>query len=147
MGKHGAKKIYIIDNKELDLYTADAYVQALRQVIDAIEPDAILMPHTEIGKDLAPRITARYGLGLISAVIDVKFVGDVIFTRPIYFGKAFEKKKVISGILFATVRPNNIPVELISETIEIVRFNVEIKDLRTMVKEVVCKTTGDVDLT
>jgi len=147
LGKYGARKIYIIGNKELDIYTTDAYSQALRQVINAEEPDAILMPHTAIGKDLAPRIAARYGLGLVSDVIDVQVEnGDVIFTRPIYSGKAFEKKKVISGIPFATVRPNNIPVEGFNGTIEIVHFNVEIKDLRTIVKEVVRKTTGNVDL-
>ncbi|MEH7308046.1 electron transfer flavoprotein subunit alpha/FixB family protein [Neobacillus drentensis] len=147
LGKYGARKIYIIGNKELNIFTTDAYSQALRQLIDAEEPDAILMPHTAIGKDLAPRIAARYGLGLVSDVIDVQVEnGDVIFTRPIYSGKAFEKKKVISGIPFATVRPNNIPVEEINGTIEIVHFNVEIKDLRTIVKEVVSKTTGNVDL-
>ncbi|MFF5400582.1 electron transfer flavoprotein subunit alpha/FixB family protein [Peribacillus butanolivorans] len=147
LGKHGAKKVYIIDHEQLDLYTTDAYSQALRQVIDAVEPEAILMPHTAIGKDLAPRIAAHFGLGLVSDVIDVQVEsGEVIFTRPIYSGKAFEKKKVVSGIPFATVRPNNILVEEICGTIEVVRFNVEIKDLRTIVKEVVCKTTGGVDL-
>lgn len=59
---------------------------------------------------------------------------------------AFEKKKVISGIPFATVRPNNIPVNEVGGTIEVVRFNVEIKDLRTIVKDVVRKSTSGVDL-
>jgi electron transfer flavoprotein alpha subunit len=148
LGQHGAKKVYIIGNEELDVYTTDAYLQALRQVIDAVEPEAILMPHTAIGKDLAPRLAARFGLGLVSDVIDVQVDnGEVIFMRPIYSGKAFEKKKVVSGIPFATVRPNNIPVKEIDGTIEVVRFSVEIKDLRTIVKEVVRKTTSGVDLT
>ncbi|WP_249593858.1 electron transfer flavoprotein subunit alpha/FixB family protein [Peribacillus frigoritolerans] len=147
LGKHGAKKVYIVGNKELDVYTTDAYSQALRQIIDEVEPEAILMPHTAIGKDLAPRIAARFGLGLLSDVTDVQVDdGEVIFTRPIYSGKAFEKRKVVSGIPFATVRPNNIPVEKIEGTIEVVHFNAEIKDLRTIVKEVVRKTTGGVDL-
>ncbi|MDR6999161.1 electron transfer flavoprotein subunit alpha/FixB family protein [Neobacillus niacini] len=147
LGKHGANKVYLVGNKEFDVYTTDAYLQALRQVIVEVEPDAILMPHTAIGKDLAPRIAACFGLGLVSDVIDVQVGdGDVIFTRPIYSGKAFEKKKAVSGIPFATIRPNNIPVAEMSRTFEIVHFNAEIKDLRTFVKEVVRKTTGRVDL-
>ena len=147
LGKHGANKVYIVGNEELDVYTTDAYSQSLRQVIDEVEPDALLMPHTAIGKDLAPRIAARLELGLVSDVIDVQLEdGDVIFTRPVFSGKAFEKKKVVSGIPFATVRPNNIPVAEISGTIEIVHFYPEIKDLRTIVKEVIRKTTGGVDL-
>ncbi|MGG1674994.1 electron transfer flavoprotein subunit alpha/FixB family protein [Neobacillus sp. NRS-1170] len=147
LGKHGANKVYIIGNTELDVYTTDGYSQALRQVIDDVEPDAILFPHTAIGKDLAPRLAARFGLGLVSDIIDVQIEnGDVLFTHPIYSGKAFQKKKVVSGIPFATVRPNNIPLNEVDGTIEIVRFNVELKDLRTIVKEVVRKTTGGVDL-
>jgi electron transfer flavoprotein alpha subunit len=147
LGKHGANKVYIVGNEELDVYTTDAYSQSLRQVFDEVEPDAILMPHTAIGRDLAPRIAACLGLGLVSDVIDVQVEdGDVIFTRPVFSGKAFEKKKVVSGIPFATVRPNNIPGAEISGTIEIVHFYAEIKDLRTIVKEVIRKTTGGVDL-
>ncbi|NRG43496.1 electron transfer flavoprotein subunit alpha/FixB family protein [Bacillus sp. CRN 9] len=147
LSKNGAKKIYIVGNKELATYSTDAYSQAMQQIIDMVNPQAILMPHTTIGKDLAPRIAARYDLGLVSDVIDVQVVNDaVIFTRPIYSGKAFEKKKVVSGIPFATVRPNNFPVEEMNGTTEIVRLNVEIKDIRTIVKEVVRTTTGVVDL-
>ncbi|WP_433958420.1 electron transfer flavoprotein subunit alpha/FixB family protein [Cytobacillus horneckiae] len=147
LSKNGAKKIYIVGNKELATYSTDAYSQALQQIIDMVNPQAILMPHTTIGKDLAPRIAARYDLGLVSDVIDVQVVNDaVIFTRPIYSGKAFEKKKVVSGIPFATVRPKNFPVEEMNGTTEIVRLNVEIKDIRTIVKEVVRTTTGVVDL-
>jgi electron transfer flavoprotein alpha subunit len=145
--KYGARKYYIVDNKELDVYTTDAYFQAMRQVIEAVKPDAILMPHTAIGKDLAPRIAARFGLGLLSDVIDVQLEdSDVIFTRPIYSGKAFEKKKVVAGIPFATVRPNNIPAQESEAAIEVLRLQVELKDLRTLIKEVVRKTSGGVDL-
>ncbi|MCM2534265.1 electron transfer flavoprotein subunit alpha/FixB family protein [Neobacillus pocheonensis] len=147
LGKHGANKVYIVENNELNVYTTDAYLQAFRQVVDCLEPEAILMPHTAIGKDLAPRIAARFGLGLVSDITDVQVEnGEVLFTQHIYSGKAFEKKKVVSGIPFATIRPNNIPVTEIKTTIEVNRFHANIKDLRTIVKEVVRKATGGVDL-
>ncbi|MCP1355822.1 electron transfer flavoprotein subunit alpha/FixB family protein [Aneurinibacillus migulanus] len=145
LGKYGAVKVYTVANKELDTYTTDAYFQALRQVIEDVQPDAILMPHTAIGKDLAPRIAAR--LGLVSDVIDVQVEGSkVVFTRPIYAGKAFEKKTVTDGTVFATVRPNNIAAEETGGSAEKVDFNAEIKDLRTIVKDIVRKTAGGVDL-
>ncbi|MGG4537481.1 electron transfer flavoprotein subunit alpha/FixB family protein, partial [Aneurinibacillus migulanus] len=147
LGKYGAVKVYAVANKELDTYTTDAYFQALRQVIEDVQPDAILMPHTAIGKDLAPRIAARLGLGLVSDAIDVQVEGGkVVFTRPIYAGKAFEKKTVTDGTVFATVRPNNIAAEETGGSAEKVDFNAEIKDLRTIVKDIVRKTAGGVDL-
>ncbi|MGG0177204.1 electron transfer flavoprotein subunit alpha/FixB family protein [Gottfriedia acidiceleris] len=145
--QYGANRIYSITNKELDLYMTDSYVQAVCEVIKIVQPDAILIPHTSIGKDLSPRVAARLGIGLISDVTDIQIEDDeIIFTRPIYSGKAFEKKKVLSGIIFATIRPNNIQSiknECVSEVIE---MTVDLKDLRTIVKEVVRKTTGSVDL-
>ncbi|WP_047150562.1 electron transfer flavoprotein subunit alpha/FixB family protein [Aneurinibacillus tyrosinisolvens] len=148
LGQYGANKVYTVTNKELDTYTTDAYSQALRQVIDAVQPEAIFIPHTGVGRDLAPRVAARLGLGLVSDVIDVEIDGgEVVFTRPIYAGKAFEKKKMTDGIQFATIRPNNIPAgEPGASAAEAVPFNVEIKDLRAVIKEVVRKTAGGVDL-
>ncbi|MDF2681777.1 MAG: electron transfer flavoprotein subunit alpha [Brevibacillus sp.] len=149
LGQFGAHKAFVVANQELNTYTTDAYFQALLQVIEAEKPEAILMPHTALGKDLAPRIAARLGLGLVSDVTNVDVVnGDVQFTRPIYSGKAFEQKKVVDGIPFATIRPNNIPaLETGLSTVEMVAFTADIKDLRTIVKEVVRKTAGQVDLT
>lgn len=149
LGQYGADKVVVVTNHELDAYTTDAYFQALLQVIEAEKPQALLMPHTALGKDLAPRIAARLGLGLVSDVTNVETVGgDVLFTRPIYAGKAFEQKKVVDGIPFATIRPNNIPVlETGASSVEKVEFSADIKDLRTIVREVVKKTAGQVDLT
>src|SRR5206468_1791775 len=82
---------------------------------------------------------ARLGLGLISDVTDITVEGnDVIFTRPIYAGKAFQKKKFAGNKIFATIRPNNMAMEEADAArgTEQVELTVPIKDLRTIVKEV-----------
>lgn len=148
LGQYGASQVYTVANSQLDAYTTDAYFQALIQVIDTVKPDGIFIPHTAIGKDIAPRIAGRLGLGLVSDVINVEVQdGEVIFTRPIYAGKAFQKKKITDGILCATLRPNNIPAEQpAASNAQVVELNVEIKDLRTVIKEVARKTAGKIDL-
>jgi electron transfer flavoprotein alpha subunit len=107
------------------------------------------MGHTALGKDLSPRIAAKLGAGLISDVTALEVAGgNIVFTRPIYSGKAFEKKIITAGLLLATVRPNNIaPLALDeSRTGETKSLAVTIKDLRTTIKEVVRKTAEGVDL-
>jgi electron transfer flavoprotein alpha subunit len=149
LGEYGANKVYVVTNKELDTYTAEVYFHALHQIINKLQPQVIFIPHTAIGKDLAPRLAARLSLGLVSDVTDVKLAdGEVIFTRPIYAGKAFQIRKMADGIAFATIRPNNIMAEKIGNSVvEQVDFTAEIKDLRTLVKEIVRKTAASVDLT
>ncbi|MBO8170460.1 MAG: electron transfer flavoprotein subunit alpha/FixB family protein [Bacillaceae bacterium] len=149
LAHHGADDIYLVEHDQLNTYTTDAYTQAMMQVLDAVNPDVILLGHTAIGKDMAPRIAAKRQLGLISDCTDVEVNGDDIeFIRPIYAGKAFQKKKVSEGAIFATIRPNNIPVDEPDTTrsASTVNFDVEIKDLRTIVKEVIRKTSEGVDL-
>ncbi|QDI91083.1 electron transfer flavoprotein subunit alpha/FixB family protein [Salicibibacter halophilus] len=146
---HGADRVLVAENEHLKSYTTDAYKQALLQVVEKESPDALLLPHTSPGKDLAPRIAAKLNNGLVSDAVDLEVDGDeVIFTRPIYSGKAFEKKSVTDGVIFATFRPNNIPpLEAdSSRSGDASTVDVEIKDLRTVIKDVVKKTSGGVDL-
>lgn len=148
MVHYGADRVVKVENPALKDYTTDAYQQALLQVLDVEQPEGLVMGHTALGKDLSPRIAAKLNAGLVSDVVGVETnSGEVVFTRPIYSGKAFEKKKV-SGTILVTVRPNNIAplAKDESRTGDVGSLNVEIKDLRTTIKEVVRKATGGVDL-
>ncbi|WP_035299290.1 electron transfer flavoprotein subunit alpha/FixB family protein [Brevibacillus thermoruber] len=148
LGKYGASKVYVLTQPELSVYTADAYTQALCQLLEHVQADMILMGHTAIGRDVAPRIAGRMGMGLISDCVNAAVEGgDVVFTRPIYSGKAFQKKTFKHGRIFATLRPNNFPVTEKPVDAQTVRFEAVIKDLRTVVRETVRKAVGGVDLT
>ncbi|QRG68756.1 electron transfer flavoprotein subunit alpha/FixB family protein [Brevibacillus choshinensis] len=147
ISKYGPSKLYVAEDEALAVYTPDAYVQTLLQLVQDISPDVILMGHTAISKEVAPRVAARLGLGLLTdctAIEDSE--GSVSFDRPIYAGKAFQKRGFQEGGIFATLRANNFqPVENPVQT-QIVPFQPEIKDIRTIVKEIVRKTAGGVDL-
>lgn len=146
---YGADRVITVEHDTLNQYTTDGYTQALMAVINAESPDGLIIGHTALGKDLAPKIAAKLNSGLISDVTSIEEAGgNLVFTRPIYSGKAFEKKIVTDGLIFATIRPNNIsPLEKDeSRTGEVSALSVEIKDLRTIIKEVVRKASEGVDL-
>ncbi|AGK55139.1 electron transfer flavoprotein subunit alpha/FixB family protein [Bacillus sp. 1NLA3E] len=147
--QNGADRVVVVEDVQLKQYTSDGFTQALMAIVDAESPEGIIFGHTALGKDLAPRIAGKLSLGLISDVTGVEEAGgNIVFTRPIYSGKAFEKKVVVDGIIFATVRPNNIaPLEKDeSRTGEVASISVEIKNLRAIIKEVVRKASEGVDL-
>ncbi|MEW9670785.1 electron transfer flavoprotein subunit alpha/FixB family protein [Ammoniphilus sp. 3BR4] len=149
LAQYGASKVIHVNHEQLFQYTPDAYTQAFTQLYKQVSPDVIFMGQTAIGKDLAPRAAARLGLGLVSDITDLAVEnGEIIFIRPIYAGKAFQKKKFVDGTPVATIRPNNIPLVDAdpSRRAETVSFDVEIKDLRTIVKEVARKAVDGVDL-
>ncbi|MBY6274158.1 MAG: electron transfer flavoprotein subunit alpha [Bacillaceae bacterium] len=147
---YGADRAIVIEHENLRHYTSEGYSQALMEVIREEQPGGIVFGHTALGKDLSPKIATKLDSGLVSDVTQIEASGeDFLFTRPIYSGKAFEKKRIKEGILFITIRPNNIPPleKDESRTGGLEKKNVEIKDLRTVIKEVVRKTSEGVDLT
>ncbi|MBM7644757.1 electron transfer flavoprotein alpha subunit [Scopulibacillus daqui] len=148
LGHYGADRILTVENENLKNYTPDGYKQAMMQVIDSEKPEAIVMGHTAIGKDLSAGIASRLNCGLISDVTGIDADGELAFIRPVYAGKAFEKKRIKDGIVFITIRPNNIEALEKDESKEAVvnAFDVVVKDLRTIVKDIVKKTTSGVDL-
>ncbi|MFT9600916.1 electron transfer flavoprotein subunit alpha/FixB family protein [Mesobacillus sp.] len=147
--QYGADKVVAVEDAKLSQYTPDGYSQALMAVIEQENPEGIIFGHTSLGKDLAPKIASKLGSGLISDAVAVEEAGgNLVFTRPIYSGKAFEKKIVTDGLVFATIRPNNIaPLEKdAGKSGEVSTVSAEIKDLRTIIKDVVRKATEGVDL-
>jgi len=145
----GADRVVTVEDEKLSQYTSDGYAQAILAVIESEKPEGIIFGHTALGKDLAPRIASKLSSGLISDVTSIEETGgNLVFTRPIYSGKAFEKKIVTDGIIFATIRPNNIDplAKDDTRTGDTSSISVDIKDLRAIIKEVVRKATEGVDL-
>ena len=146
---YGADRIVIVENEKLEQYTSDGFSQAFMAVVQSENPDGIIFGHTALGKDLSPKIASKLDVGLISDAVAIENNnGQIIFTRPIYSGKAFEKMMITDGTIFATVRPNNIaPLEKDeSRTGDASSLTVDIKDLRTIIKDVVRKASEGVDL-
>jgi len=143
---YGADRVITVSNEKLKTYTSEGYGQAVLTVLDEEEPDGIVMGHTSIGKDLTPKLASKLETGLISDVVEI--TADKEFIRPIYSGKAFEKKVITDGMTFITIRPNNIAMLERDESRsgEVIDNDIAITDVRTVIKDIVKKTSDGVDL-
>lgn len=139
---YGADKVILVDDERLAAYTTGAYTSVLNRLIRKEEPQAVLLGNTAIGKDLAPRLAQRVGVGMASDCtgMDIDEENFVTFRRPIYGGKAIAQVVANTRPILATIRPNTFPVaapdparqaEVVSETAEI-----DPGDLRAIVKEI-----------
>ena len=149
LAQYGADRVLVVEDAKLAQYTSDGYSQAFMAAYEQEQPDAIVMGHTAQGKDLSPKIATKIDAGLISDVTSIEGEGDdALFVRPIYSGKAFEKVKINDGLTFVTVRPNNIPPLEKDEgkSVDAESVSADIVDLRSVIKDVVRKSTEGVDL-
>ncbi len=106
---HGADRVLVVDAKIFADYTTDAYTIAMTSLIASRKPSVVLYGATNNGRDLAPRIAARLGLGLTADCtgLEIDEARQLIQTRPAFGGNIMAE--IISPYTrpqMATVRPN-----------------------------------------
>jgi electron transfer flavoprotein alpha subunit len=82
-------RVFALDHPLLKLYTADAYIAALEQLIRQSTPAYVLFPHTYQVRDFAPALATRFQQVLISDVIAIHAAADQppTFVRQLFQGK------------------------------------------------------------
>src|SRR5437773_2466474 len=103
----GADRVLLAEGAGLVPYTTDAHAAVLAEAIRTRAPRLVLVASTARGRDLAPRVAARLGLGLTGDAIDLDLdaEGRVRQMKPAFGGA------IVAPILsrtrpeMATVRP------------------------------------------
>ena len=73
---------------DLEFYTTEAYAQAVYQIVKTYEPNVLMFGATSIGRDLAPRLSARLHTGLTAdcTKLEMDEEGNLFMTRPAFGG-------------------------------------------------------------
>lgn len=143
VASYGADKVILVDDDKLADYTTGAYTSVLNQLIRKEEPQAVLLGNTAVGKDLAPRLAQRLGVGMASDCTGMEADAEsfLTFKRPIYGGKAFAQVATAARPVLATIRPNTFAATVIDESrqAEVVNETAAIDpaDLKAILKEIV----------
>jgi electron transfer flavoprotein alpha subunit len=148
LGAWGADKIYVADDTNLGLYSAEGYAEAVVKAVEQEQPTAVFFAGTAMGRDLAPRVAARLGVGAIADAVGLTPEGDAFSVRrPVYSGKAFatattggHTPQVIS------LRPNVFAAEEAAGAGEVVALDGLSLSIRAMVKELVAAEGGELDV-
>jgi electron transfer flavoprotein alpha subunit len=88
IAQYDLEKVISAENEKLNDYTPDAYADGLEKVIRATNPAYVIMSHTYLARDFAPKVAARFTKGLIGDCIRMHVEGGkATFTRRIFLGK------------------------------------------------------------
>ena len=77
-------KVLNIRHELMQQYTADAWTEALTQLIRATQPRYVVLPHTYQVRDFAPRVATRFNQVLVSDAVEI---GPDKFVRQMFQGK------------------------------------------------------------
>lgn len=106
---YGAARIVVAESPSLTHYSSELYTALLTDVAMRLQPVAIFMGATAMGKDLAPKLAARLKTSLAQDCVALMMEADgtLLATRPIYGSKLRAVVKAMSPALqVVTLRPN-----------------------------------------
>lgn len=88
---HGADEVHVVDDEKLGMFVTEPYTQAITQIAREYTPSVILFGATSIGRDLAPRLSARLKTGLTAdcTKLEMDEEGNLYMTRPAFGGNLF----------------------------------------------------------
>ena len=98
---YGVDKVYVVDAPELMDFKIESYTAAFEAYINKVKPSAILVGATSVGRQLAPRIAARFKTGLTAdcTILDMHDNTDLVQIRPAFGGN------IMAEILTTNTRP------------------------------------------
>ncbi|EFM63976.1 electron transfer flavoprotein subunit alpha/FixB family protein [Peptostreptococcus stomatis] len=152
---HGANKVICVEDPILEHYATEPYTKALNAVVEAKKPEIVLYGATSIGRDLAPRVSARVHTGLTADCTKLEIDPEtklLLMTRPAFGGN------IMATIVckefrpqMATVRPGvmqALPTDT-SRTGEVEVFQVDFTDadMNIKIREVIKEKHAKVDIT
>ena len=86
---YGADRIIVVDDPALKEYTTEPYTHAMHEVITQYKPEVVLYGATAVGRDLAPRVSARVKTGLTADCTSLEVDAEtknLRMTRPAFGG-------------------------------------------------------------
>ena len=105
---HGADKVYAVNHPALAEYQVELYLAAMEALAKDVSPRVVLIGRTTQGRELAPRLAFRLGVGLAQDCLEVSVdpASRTLFAnRPVYGGNAVAVVSCNYTPQIAAIRP------------------------------------------
>jgi electron transfer flavoprotein alpha subunit len=151
LGEAGAEKVLLATHERFSEYQAEGAVAAVEVAIRQVQPAIVLFGASAMGKDLAPRVAARLGVGLASDCTSLAPENGVLTARrPVFAGKAIQKLQFPKSPALASLRPKVFATVALagrSATVEPLSLSYDPATARARVVQIAAAAGGKVDLT
>jgi electron transfer flavoprotein alpha subunit len=151
LGFYGVDKVFVADDAALEHYVAETYVPVMAEIVQRLDPAAILLPASVDGKDLSARLAARLQAGLAQDCTQVVCENGVLKAkRPIFAGKCLAWCEWSQGAFpMISCRPNVMDCKAAdaSRKAAVEKVDAAVPEARSRALSVDLDTSGKVELT
>ena len=134
----GADKVYSIDSE----LHADIVVDCLFSLINQYKPEILLIGGTRLGKEVAPRIAQKFGVGCATDCVDFSLEHEkLIVKRFVLGGRFIATQRFLRNPQIVTVPPRRFGKKLdTARTGEIIKTTPKLAEPKVRVLEIKDKT-------
>jgi len=149
LGKQGAKKVVLLENPSLKDYSNEGLANAFHAYLAKQSPKAVITGASWLGKEILPRIAAKFQVGLANDCTEFSLAsGSITARRPVFAGKCSQSLSFSGGPAVFSVRPNVLALtEGKGSAPQIEKVAAELGQVRAKVTEVLSSGEKKVDLT
>ncbi len=103
---YGADLVIVVEHPGLELYHPESVAATVAARLQAGGYRAVLFPASAQGRDLAPRVAALVGAGLLADVVEFRIEADAVVARhPMYIGKTVATLRLEGSPALISLRP------------------------------------------
>jgi len=149
IGQYGADVVIVAEHAGLANYSPEVAAATAADRIKSAGYRAAVFSTTAQGRDLAPRVAARLGVGLVTDVLSFEIEGDSIVVRhPMNIGKVIATIAITNTPALIAMRPNVISPTLNSRAgrVETMQPTIDPASVRVKVIETRKGSGGKLDL-
>ncbi len=110
LAEHGADVVMICEHEAFAHYNAEAAASVAAERIGSGGYRAAVFATSAQGRDLAPRIAAKLGVGIVTDVTGIELSGDTLTVKhPMNIGKIIATVSMQGSPAVVSLRPNTFP--------------------------------------
>ena len=104
----GANQVLLADGDKFESYNIGEYANAAEAAINEFKPNLVMASASPMGRDLLPRLAARFDSGILTDVVTLEANGtEITATKPMYAGKCLAQMSLDASKLgFISIRAN-----------------------------------------
>jgi len=129
LGKHGAKVVHLNEDTAYDDYIAEPATDAVASLYEKEKPDVILFGFTTDSREVAGRLAARLGVGLIANASDLAAQdGGFVAKVPYFGGSKVASMRANGKPAIVLVRPKSFEASESGGTAELKQLDASVAD-------------------
>lgn len=146
LGKYGVKKIYHVQDGNLDNLDTQVYTKVLAEAVNQTGAQVVVFSHNLNGRAIAPRLSARLKAGLVAGATSLPDTSNgFIVKKNVFSGKAFANVNVLSAIKIISLNPNSFQVKPTEGTATVEQLTIAVDAPKVKVTAV-NKISGEIPL-